>query len=219
MTYSLNTLNSAGHEAGAARPGWRRFADEVGLFAGLVLMLFWLLALLSYSPQDAAWSTSGAGAALVNRAGRLGALLADASYYLLGFSVWWCVAASIHVWIGGLVHWLRAHDAMAPAPQGEASVMARFAASRAGFWCGLLLLLSASAALEWTRLYSLEPRLPGHAGGVLGFLVGPLGIKWLGFSGSGLLGIAIGLLGAALVFRFSWGPCGRASRGLALFPD
>ena len=204
MTYSLNTLNSSGHEASAARPGWRRFTDELSLFAGLVLMLLWLLALLSYSPQDAAWSTSGAGAALHNRAGRLGALLADASYYLLGYSVWWLVAAGVHVWFAGLAHWLRGHDALAPAPQGEGTAMARFAASRAGFWCGLLLLLSASAALEWTRLYSLEPRLPGHAGGVLGFLVGTLGIKWLGFSGSGLLGIAIGLLGAALVFRFSW---------------
>ena len=60
--------------------------------------------------------------------------------------------------------------------------------------------------MTWSRLYSLEPRLPGgHAGGVLGYLVGPLAVKWLGFAGSGLVAIALGVVGAALAFRFSWG--------------
>jgi S-DNA-T family DNA segregation ATPase FtsK/SpoIIIE len=204
MTYSLNTLNSTGRETNTARPGWKRFAAELGLLAGLVLLLFWLLALLSYSPQDSAWSTSGSGAALLNRAGRLGALLADASYFLLGFSVWWCVAAAVRAWLEGLAHWLRGHDEVTPAPEAVVSPLARFAASRSAFWLGLVLLLCASAALEWSRLYSLESRLPGHAGGILGYLVGPLSVKWLGFSGSGLLAIAIGLVGSALVFRFSW---------------
>ena len=203
MTYSLNTMNSKGHEA-PVRPGWRRFADELGLFAGLILLLFWLLALLSYSPQDAAWSTSGSGAALLNRAGRLGALLADASFFLLGYSVWWCVLAGVRAWLAALTHWLRGHDAAMPSPV-DGPMLARFVASRSAFWVGLVLLLCASAALEWSRLYSLEARLPGYAGGVLGFLVGPLSVKWLGFAGSGLLAIALGLMGSALVFRFSWG--------------
>ena len=65
------------------------------------------------------------------------------------------------------------------------------------FWVGVVLLLCASATLEWSRLYSLEPRLPGgHAGGVLGYLVGPLAVKWLGFAGSGLVAIALGVVGA-----------------------
>jgi S-DNA-T family DNA segregation ATPase FtsK/SpoIIIE len=59
--------------------------------------------------------------------------------------------------------------------------------------------------LEWSRLYRLEALLPGHAGGVLGYIVGPASVKWLGFTGSGLLGIVVLVLGAALVFRFSWG--------------
>jgi S-DNA-T family DNA segregation ATPase FtsK/SpoIIIE len=83
--------------------------------------------------------------------------------------------------------------------------LARFAAGRLAFWLGLALLLVASTALEWSRLYRLEPLLPGHGGGVLGFLAGPASVKWLGFTGSGLVGIVVGVLGAALVFRFSWG--------------
>lgn len=73
------------------------------------------------------------------------------------------------------------------------------------FWSGLALLLCASTALEWSRLYRLEPLLPGHAGGVLGYITGPAGVKWLGFTGSGLVAVIAVVAGAALVFRFSWG--------------
>lgn len=63
----------------------------------------------------------------------------------------------------------------------------------------------ASTTIEWSRFYSLEPRLPGHAGGVLGYLVGPLAARWLGVTGSALLAIGLWVLAVALVFRFSWG--------------
>jgi len=110
MTYSLNTLNSSRSAALPARSGWGRFADELGLLAGLVLLIFWLLALLSYSAQDVAWSTSGSGGPVLNRAGRLGAWLADGSYFLLGFSVWWCLAAGLRAWLSGLARWLRGRE-------------------------------------------------------------------------------------------------------------
>jgi len=42
-----------------------RFAHETILILGMLALLFWLLALLSYSARDAAWSTSGAGGAVV----------------------------------------------------------------------------------------------------------------------------------------------------------
>ena len=62
----------------------------------------------------------------------------------------------------------------------------------------------ASTALEWSRFYSFEPRLPGHAGGVLGYWVGPLALRWLGVTGSAMLAIGLWVLAVALVFRFSW---------------
>jgi S-DNA-T family DNA segregation ATPase FtsK/SpoIIIE len=64
--------------------------------------------------------------------------------------------------------------------------------------------LVASAALEWSRLYRFEFRLPGHAGGALGYLVGAMGEKWLGFAGSGLVFIALGVIAVSAVFGFSW---------------
>jgi S-DNA-T family DNA segregation ATPase FtsK/SpoIIIE len=88
--------------------------------------------------------------------------------------------------------------------EGEPPAPARTLRDRLVFWCGLLLLVSSSAALEWSRLYRFEPRLPDHAGGALGFLVGPASVKWLGFMGSGLIAIALVVVAMAMVFRFSW---------------
>ena len=99
MTYSLNTLNASSGSRAAPRSGAARFGHEIGLVLGLVAWVFWLLALLSYSAQDAAWSTSGAGQARMvsNWVGRLGAWLADSSYFMLGFSVWWAVVAYLYL--------------------------------------------------------------------------------------------------------------------------
>ena len=169
-----------------------RFANEIALIVGFVLLLLWLAALLSYSPHDAAFSTSGTGLPLANRVGRLGAWVADISYFSLGFSVWWCVAVAIRLWLALLANRLRG-DASSPA------IPRKFV-----FWLGLALLLYASTSLEWARLYSLQARLPDQSGGALGYLLGPLSVKWLGFAGSGLVSIALGVIGSALVFGFSW---------------
>ena len=62
----------------------------------------------------------------------------------------------------------------------------------------------ASTALESTRLYRFEPSLPGPAGGVIGYVLGPWSAKWLGFAGSGVFWIAALVLGTSLALRFSW---------------
>ena len=198
MTYSLDTLNSRNSTAAPEPGGFKRFTREVGLILGLVGLIFWMAALLSYSPQDAAWSTSGnpevasGSQAARNWGGHLGAWVADASYFLLGFSVWWALAAGFRAWLLSVTRGLR----------GDFSPLG--VSSRIRFWLGLLLLLAVSAALEWSRLYRFEFRLPGHAGGVIGYVLGNLGVKWLGFAGSGLVFIALGVIAVAGVFNFSW---------------
>jgi S-DNA-T family DNA segregation ATPase FtsK/SpoIIIE len=195
MTYSLNTLTDTGPVASGKSSGLGRFAHEFALVAGFAAIVFWILALVSYSPLDAAFSTSGDGGALRNWGGRLGAWSADASYFLLGFSAWWCVAAAVRAWVATLMRWTRGEDK--PAEH-------RLTRTRLAFWIGLAALLAASCGLEWSRLYRFEGKLPDHAGGALGFLTGPAGIKWLGFTGSGLVYVALVVLGMAVVFRFSW---------------
>jgi len=205
MTYSLNTLNASSRTGPAPRSGAARFGYEFGLFVGFVLLVFWLLALLSYSQQDAAWSTSGSGSngMVANWGGRVGAWLADGSYFLLGVSVWWCALAAVRAWMAALARWMRG----GAQTSGEAPAWQR----RALFWGGLALLLAASTALEWSRLYRLEHWLPGSAGGVLGAVVGPLAMQWFGATGSALLGIVAVVLCVTLVLDFSWGSGGRGT--------
>ncbi|CAB5696014.1 DNA translocase FtsK [Delftia tsuruhatensis] len=206
MTYSLNALNAStsakGKAKSAARPGMvARFGHEMLLLAGLLALVFWLASMFSYSPQDPAWSTSGAGHMRLvgNWMGRVGAWLADACYFGFGMSVWWLVLASLQTWLSSFARWLRGgvpREGVQPAPLWR---------RRLRFWGGLLLLLGASCALEWTRLYRFESVLPGPAGGVFGYMLGYHGLQWLGFMGSGLIGICVAVIGLAMVFRFSWG--------------
>ena len=175
----------------------------MALVVGFVLIAIWLLAMLSYSPQDAAWSTSGTGAALLNRAGRMGAWIADMSYFLLGFSAWWCLAVALRQWLALLAQRLRGEEFVPEAPQVPGARLPLLT-QRWTFWLGLVLLLYSSTTLEWTRMYRFEALLPGHSGGVLGYTFGAWSVRWMGFSGSGLLAIVMGLVGCSLVFRFSW---------------
>lgn len=198
MTYSLNTLTDAGPAPSGSRAGLARFAHETALVLGAVILVFWVLALVSHSGLDPAFSTSGDGGPLRNWGGRLGAWLADASFFLLGYSAWWCIAVAVRAWLSSLARWMRADE---PA---QAATGLRWLKGRLAFWVALAVLLAASSGLEWSRLYRFEERLPDHAGGALGFLVGPAGVKWLGFTGSGLVFIALMVLGTAVVFRFSW---------------
>ena len=69
----------------------------------------------------------------------------------------------------------------------------------------LFLLLLACCVLEWSRFYDLNPAsLPNGAGGVLGALIGPVALRWLGFTGSAVIAIMMLLGCMAWVFRFSW---------------
>lgn len=205
MTYSLNTLTSPRNSQQPARKGSHRFAAELKLFVGLVVLVTMVVALVSYSPLDTAWSTSGTGAATMNRAGVLGAWLADVVLYLFGFSAWWCVAAGARAWLALLAQWLRARELPDDARRSPLPKSDTWSPRTWSFWVGVWVLMGGSTMLEWARFFNLESLLPGHSGGVLGHWLGSASVAWMGFTGSGLLAIAAGVLGSSLVFRFSWG--------------
>jgi len=204
MTYSIHTLHSNRSEPTPPPSSWERIANEGVLVVGLVFLLFWVVALISYTPQDTAWTTSGTGAALVNRGGRLGAWIADVSYFLLGYSVWLCVIVAARAWLSLLAKRLRANTGLEDAYGQDPAVRAWWQSPHFIFWFGLLLMIDASAALEWTRMYRLESQLPGHSGGVLGYVLGLQSMQILGFAGSGLVCIGLALLGMSWTFNFSW---------------
>ena len=201
MTYTLNTLNGArGPDAPVAtRSIWGRLGDEALLLAGGAWIALWMLSLISHSAVDAAWSTSGsaATASVHNWIGRLGAWLSDLSYYLFGFSAWWLMALAIAWWLGVGQRWLSAQ-------RGDTGFVPSALRSHWRTGLGVVLLMTSACALEWARLYRFESHLPGHAGGVLGYLVGLPLVRATGFSGAGLITIAGLLLGLSLSFGFSW---------------
>jgi len=195
MTFPLGSLRAdgaaaAGPAANLVPPRWRQ---QLLLLAGAVAWLLFVLSLLTHHAADPAFTTSGSGLPLHNKAGLLGAWISDLALFLFGFSAWWLVPVALRAWLAALAGALRHEPEAAP-----------HALPRAAFWAGLALLLAASAALEWTRLYRWEVLLPGHAGGVLGVTLGPLSVRWLGFAGSGVLWIAALVVGMAASLRFSW---------------
>ncbi|MFM7802221.1 MAG: DNA translocase FtsK 4TM domain-containing protein, partial [Limnohabitans sp.] len=197
MTYSLHTLNNS-KDAAPAVTGWQRFLQEIALSLGFVFLMFWLVALLSHSPQDPAWTTSGSSNMVHNWGGRVGAAISDLGFFIAGYSMVWCYLAAMMAWLKALAARLRGGIS----PFAEQPV---WRLSRWAFWSGLVLLMLSSTGLEYTRLYRFESHLPGHhAGGILGFLVGGAANKWLGFNGSALVFIVFMLVGLSWTFGFSW---------------
>jgi DNA segregation ATPase FtsK/SpoIIIE, S-DNA-T family len=203
MTFPLGSLASADGKARSPRaqtaqtaaPRWR---TKLALVGGAVLWLLLLLALITHDPNDAAFSTSGNGEPLHNKAGQLGAWVSDLALFLFGYSAWWLPVIGLRLWLSSLAQWLRVDASADDAHKTTAT-------TRAVFWGGFVLLLAASCALEWTRLYRYDGLLPGgQAGGVVGALLGPLSMKWLGFAGSGVAWIAALVLGASMALHFSW---------------
>ncbi|MBC7954894.1 MAG: DNA translocase FtsK 4TM domain-containing protein, partial [Cytophagales bacterium] len=209
-----NTTSAAGTYTRDGSPSLSTPFEPVGLrarFGVLVGGVLWLLALIAmatHNPADAAFSTSGTGALPLNKIGALGARFSDIVFVLFGYSAWWGLAIGLRAWLSALARVLRGGDVPGTYRPRWPLWM---------FWVGVLLLLSASCALEWTRLYQLEQRVAGgNAGGVLGYLLGPVTQKLLGFAGSGVLWIAVLVAGLALAFRFSWL---RAAEGIGQWVD
>ncbi len=193
MSFPLGSLSGDAGAGMAVGQGWgaRRWRQQALMLAGAVAWLLFLLAMVTHDAGDTAFSTSGNGQALHNRVGVLGARVSDMVLFVFGFSGWWLVPVALRAWLTALARRLRAAPADSPAAAWQ-------------FWAGLALLLAASSALEWTRLYRWEPLLPGYAGGVLGYTLGPASMRWLGFAGSGVLWIALLVVGLAWALRFSW---------------
>jgi DNA segregation ATPase FtsK/SpoIIIE, S-DNA-T family len=202
MTFPLGSLRGDAVQS-APRPGsaahvaphWR---EQVALLVGAVVWLLALLALATHSAADPGFSTSGNGTPIHNRVGVLGAWLSDCGLFVAGYSVWWVIVVGARAWLGALARALRATALAAPEPAAPS-------APAWSMWLGLAMLVAASASLEWTRLYQWEGQIAGgHAGGVLGLLLGRASQNLLGFAGSGVLWIAVLVAGASLALRFSW---------------
>lgn len=181
-----------------------RFGQDLSLFIFLILGVGWICTLVSHSLNDHAWSKSGNARTIArpeNWLGQIGAYIADVSYFLLGYTVWVLVIVLAFYWIQMFRTWARGGEQN----QDARLLLARLWMRRAALIVGVLLLLTMCAVLEWSRLYSLEASLPGYAGGILGYMAGPVIVRWFGETGSVVFCLVMALLLFSWVLHFSWG--------------
>ena len=168
-----------------------------GLVLGLLAMVFWLLALVSYSAQDAAWSTSGAGGGAMGQLGALWRLAGRWQLFSVWFSVWWCVAAGVRAWLSSLARWMRG---------GEPCRVQRPMAPGCGAPCSGAVVAAGAPARRWSgRACIVSRRCCRACRGMLGYVMGPLAVKWLGFAGSGPGRRGAGGAGRGAGVPLSWG--------------
>ncbi len=130
------------------------------LLAALLLSALLALALLSFHPADAAWSTTGKTGGYYNWLSAPGAWVADVLLYALGRSVWIAVTVVALFCVKQLLFY------RSPAP------------ATSWIWLSLACLLMwvlLSSGLEALRFNQTRISLPYGAGGVLGYYVG----QWL----------------------------------------
>ena len=187
---------------------------EARWIVAVVMMLFLALILLTYDRQDPGWSHAVGNVAVHNAGGRVGAWIADLLLYLFGLSSYLLVGlAALSVWRGYRL--LRpGRGSMAPESDTRASrsrITAPAAdepAERIRFpwevWLGFGALLLGSAALEASRLHSLQAALPLAPGGLLGQLIGDPLMEQVGAVGGTLVLFAVVATGFSLATGLSW---------------
>lgn len=153
------------------------------VLAGLSLIL--LLALLSYSPVDPAFSVAGGDGTVTNRMGPAGAWFADIAFLLFGASAY---LFPILVLIAG-VFLFRSGEMPAQGPM---------------LWrgAGFLLAIATSSGLATLHFQSAELR--ETAGGILGQVVGHGLEQALGLLGTTVLLLVLWLAAVSLATGVSW---------------
>ncbi|WP_283150396.1 DNA translocase FtsK [Silvimonas soli] len=153
-------------------------------------VLYLVLALSTWHPQDPGWSHSATRADVHNRAGSFGAWLSDILLSVFGFSAWWWVAFLFAaIWWG-----YRRLDSVSESSRPVVLLAC----------IGFLAVILSSCSMEALRLHSIHFNLPLSPGGVLGLALGGWLFHTLGFTGATVLLFAMWAVGVSLFTGLSW---------------
>ncbi|MCG8415516.1 MAG: DNA translocase FtsK 4TM domain-containing protein, partial [Pseudomonadales bacterium] len=167
----------------------QRLVREGSLIVYFLLALFLLIALVSYSPTDPGYTTTGSGAEVNNSVGVYGAWLADILLHLFGY-----LAYAFPAMLAFKVY----------ASFRETELEAEFSWPLFGIKVGGFVLLMLAACGLATLHFEIPEGAPYIAGGVLGSIVVDITVPMLATLGSTLLLLAIFLFGLTINAAISW---------------
>lgn len=167
----------------------QRLVREGTLIVYSLLALFLLIALVSYSPSDPGFTTTGTGDEVNNAVGVYGAWLSDILLHLLGYLAYAFPSLLIYKVASSF---------------RESELDAEFSWPLFGLkTLGFLLLIIAACGLS-TLHFEIAEGIPYMAGGVLGALVVDLSLPVLAMLGSTLVLLAVFLFGLTITIAISW---------------
>ena len=172
-------------------PARQRLVRDIALIMIAPFLLYLLVCLFTFSPQDPGWSHSGSVTApLENAGGRVGAWLADVLLYLCGY------VAFVLPLILGAIAWI-ALFGMDADGDGDADL------GPALRLVGIVGFVVATTGLLTLKIGAVEDFSAG-AGGILGKLVGDSLLRGFGMVGGNLFLIALLLISVTLATGLSW---------------
>ena len=167
-----------------------RIVKEGALIGWLLLCLYLLLALFSYSPNDPGWSSTGSQPMIQNTVGPTGALVADIFFTLFGF-------------LSYLFPLMIAYRVVRVFSQRHQSLP-----FDGLMFCvriiGLILVMIAGTGLVSLQFGEQASSLPASNGGIVGLSVAAAVEGAFGFVGANLLLISLGLFGMTIFTDLSW---------------
>jgi DNA segregation ATPase FtsK/SpoIIIE, S-DNA-T family len=178
-------------EASSAQILIMRIVKEGALIGWLLLCVYLLLALFSYSSSDPnGWSSTGTNAVVQNSLGPTGAWVADRFFSFFGYIAYlFPLMVAYRLWRA----FQQRHN---PVPFDSLLFTLRAA--------GLLLVIAAGTGLIAIQTVDQTSALPFSGGGLLGISIAQALEAALGFVGATLLFLAMGLFGLTIYTELSW---------------
>ena len=173
----------------APMPSWLvRALRDSAFWLALAVALMFMLALLSYSPRDAGFSSTGSNAVADNWIGRTGAWVAD--LFLMGFGR----PAYLFPLMIGLAGWFVFRSRKFPDARRRATVL----------WQSIGFVVTVATSCGLAALHWSGTGYPSGAGGVLGAFIGQGLAANLSFLGATLLLLGLWMAGTSLFLGVSW---------------
>ncbi|HRP73829.1 MAG TPA: DNA translocase FtsK 4TM domain-containing protein [Luteimonas sp.] len=178
--------------AAPPNPRRQRLLRDIAMILIAPLLLYLLVCLATYSPDDPGWSTASGGvtAELHNAGGPIGAWIADVLLYLTGY------VAYLLPLVLGAVAWIALFGM-------DSDGDGRVDFGPALRLVGIVGFLVSATGLLYLRMHAVE-NLPAGGGGVLGRLVGNSLNRGFGAIGGNLFLLALLLVSVTLATGLSW---------------